>query len=132
VGFILAQNTKIMVIVLVGTIHDVVLGGDEACATYEGNKRFRSVLHRFKHQFRAAFTWKRRKVILRRVLDRWKSLDPPGRFLKSDDEMFVVASDEESLMHIAQMQRDNFPHRDQRLLTQAQPKKLLMETLDRG
>jgi Ran GTPase-activating protein (RanGAP) involved in mRNA processing and transport len=93
------SETTFNMTVLVGTVRDVVLlhGDVDEKINYEGNKRFLSFLE----QFRVERGSKRRKKchdtqtfadrneelqFSQRILDQWKSLDPPGRFLEVDNK----------------------------------------------
>jgi Ran GTPase-activating protein (RanGAP) involved in mRNA processing and transport len=113
-----------------GTVHDVVLVGNTykivkhggkisyefRDGTYEGNVRFQSFLGPFRAELRAGRSPENQRSISQRVLNHWKCLDPPGRFLTErgfprycpldgwDDDgavWFVVASDKESLQRIS-------------------------------
>jgi Ran GTPase-activating protein (RanGAP) involved in mRNA processing and transport len=76
--------------VTIGTVHDVVIGCKAyEHGAYEGNKRFQLFLNQTTLDSASG------------VLEQWTSLDPPGRFLKSRrDGWLVVASNGEALKRI--------------------------------
>jgi Ran GTPase-activating protein (RanGAP) involved in mRNA processing and transport len=117
------MNTKAGVIT-VGTVHDVVLGHTRDETVYEGNSRFHSFLKQC-HLATRRVTRSRSALldgsdpdgmlqngknvwIDRRVLDQWKSLDPPGRFLVHGEWGWLQeVPDKEALARINnRMERD--------------------------
>jgi hypothetical protein len=92
------------------SVHDVVLGHGSPLYHFvdaERHRRYFELVLKFRSSYDAATSPKDRFLVARNVLRAWKSLDPPGRFLKAcsggSDGPFTwqVVSDQEALESIA-------------------------------
>jgi hypothetical protein len=73
-------------------IHDVVLGQGPNNYDLPGNVQFRKLVKKHKIEYVSA-PMKSKHVVAKKVVDLWRSQDPPGRFLKRENSGFVEVDD---------------------------------------
>jgi hypothetical protein len=71
--------------ILKPTAHDVLCGRGGGTNNHPGNVKFRQTINEHKLRYLAASKVEKPKVA-REVVDIWRSLDPPGRFLARKDD----------------------------------------------
>ena len=76
-------------------LHDTLLGRGGKINFHPGNVKFRSLVASYKSSYNDAPRWKN-AGIAREVVMKWRSLDPPGRFLARMDAKKEAGEQEES------------------------------------
>ncbi|CAB9506217.1 expressed unknown protein [Seminavis robusta] len=75
--------------------HDLLLGRGGETNNHSGNINFRGLIQEYKQEYQAASKGQK-PAIAKKLVKRWRNLDPPGRFLAKEDgtERWVDIGDE--------------------------------------
>eukprot|EP00581_Thalassiosira_minuscula_P030595 CAMPEP_0183776890 /NCGR_PEP_ID=MMETSP0739-20130205/47828_1 /TAXON_ID=385413 /ORGANISM="Thalassiosira miniscula, Strain CCMP1093" /LENGTH=131 /DNA_ID=CAMNT_0026018867 /DNA_START=84 /DNA_END=476 /DNA_ORIENTATION=- len=95
------------------TENDVLFGRGNNIKNYPGNRRFRALVEAKRDRFQRAPKRKEKRAIARELIDEVHSLQPPGRFMESEDKssvisarVWVVASDEKVMTKVLHRLRE--------------------------
>lgn len=88
-------------------IYDVLLGRGNGCASWSGNVHFRQVVWKHRQEYKEASRFVKTSIA-EKVYDDISSLDPPGRFLKKDDETgyYYEITEETAIEKVCQALRE--------------------------
>ena len=86
--------------------NDVLLGRGKFASEHPGNILFRQIVWELKEEYYVARKNEKTKMV-HRIIDKIKSLDPPGRFLEKDEDLtFVDAPMDRVVLKVSQALRE--------------------------
>ena len=87
--------------------NDVLLVRGGASNHNPGNKRFREMVNDSRSVYESAKK-QEKTIIVKEVVKKWRSLDPPGKFVKQDEftKLWVDVGDEKAITRTSQLFRE--------------------------